>query len=59
MKNILPIVFTALAFLLPALQQEAALNAGNDTTVRGVVFFDRNNNGVFDKPGDKPLKGAM
>jgi hypothetical protein len=58
MKIFLPIVFTALAFLLPALQQEAALNAGNDTAVRGVVFFDRNNNGVFDKPGDKPLKGV-
>lgn len=58
MKRILP-VFVAVAFILmPALQNELTLNAQVQTTVKGVVYHDKNQNAVFDSGEDEPLEGV-
>ena len=45
-----------LLFLLPTFQNEVGIFAQASTSVKGVVFHDKNINGVFDS-FDKPLKG--
>lgn len=57
MKNLYPIVFATILFLLPALKNESAVKAQTQSTVKGLVFHDKNENGVFDA-SDKPLKNV-
>ena len=55
MNNLFFKFSAAILFLLLAIANESALNAQTRSTVKGVVFHDKNENGVFDS-GDKPLK---
>ena len=55
MKKIFIGFLAVLCFLLPAITNESALNAQTRSTVKGIVFYDKNENGVYDS-GDKPLK---
>src|SRR5690606_6258492 len=45
----------AILFLLLAIANESALNAQTRSTVKGIVYYDKNENGIYDS-GDKPLK---
>jgi hypothetical protein len=58
MKRNFPVLLTVAFFLMPALQNESLLNAQVQTTVKGVVYHDKNENAVFDSDADKPLEGV-
>ena len=47
----------AVLFVLPTLKNQAAAFAQTPTTVKGVVYYDKNMNGTFDS-SEKPLKGV-
>jgi hypothetical protein len=47
----------AIFFLFVAITNESALNAQTRSTVKGVIFHDKNENGVFDS-AEKPLKNV-
>lgn len=55
MKKFFLGVFT-LFFILPTLHIQSEVYAQTTSTVKGVVYHDRNSNGEFDS-SDKPLKG--
>ncbi len=57
MNNLFFRFSAAILFLLLAITNESALYAQTRRTVKGVVFHDKNENGVFDS-GDKPLKSV-
>jgi len=58
MKRIFPVILAAVFFLMPALQNESSLHAQVQTTVKGVVYHDKNKNAVFDSVDDEPLEGV-
>lgn len=58
MKRIFPVILAAVYFLTPALQNESLLNAQVQTTVKGVVYHDKNQNAVYDSDNDEPLEGV-
>ena len=58
MKRIFPVFLAAVYFLMPALHNESLLNAQVQTTVKGVVYHDKNQNAVYDTDNDKPLEGV-
>lgn len=55
MNNLFFRFSAAILFLLLAITNESTLYAQNRLSVKGIVFHDKNENGVFDS-GDKPLK---
>ncbi len=42
-------------FLLPSLANDSLINAQVSSSIKGIVFHDKNENGIYDS-GDKPLK---
>ena len=57
MKHLNTIFFTTIFFLFSIFVHESALSAQTPATVKGVVFHDKNGNGIYDST-DKPLKGV-
>jgi len=57
MNNLFFRFSAAILFLLLVLTNVSDLNAQTRSTVKGVVFHDKNENGVFDS-GEKPLKNV-
>src|SRR5690554_5849494 len=51
----LPFICAIVLFILPSLAKESLLIAQSSTNIRGVVFHDKNENGIYDA-GDKPLR---
>ncbi|NIS38282.1 hypothetical protein GWN91_03740, partial [Candidatus Saccharibacteria bacterium] len=58
MKIIFPVLLAVAFFLMPALQNESLLNAQVQTTVKGIVYHDKNENAVYDSGDDEPLEGV-
>lgn len=58
MKNFLLLTLSVITLILPATGNQPAEKTENTYTVKGIVYFDRNNNGVYDRQKDKPLKGV-
>ncbi len=57
MKKFQFVFIIPLLFLLPSLQHKSALLAQTGSTVQGIVFHDKNNNGSYDSGEDIPLEG--
>ena len=57
MRNILVCSFVAILFFLQCIQNETALCAQNNSTVKGVVYHDKTGEKSYDPKRDKPLKG--
>ena len=55
MRSIFAPIFAAAFFLLPALNNHSEVKAQARTTVEGIVFHDKNENGTFDS-SEKPIK---
>jgi hypothetical protein len=58
MKKILSVLLTVAFFLMPPLLNKSLLNAQVQTTVKGVVFHDKNENAVYDLDTDELLEGV-
>ncbi|MFW5756598.1 MAG: calcineurin-like phosphoesterase C-terminal domain-containing protein, partial [Tangfeifania sp.] len=56
MKRIFPLLLTVAFFLMPAFQNESTLNAQVQTSVKGIVYHDKNENAVYDADVDEPLE---
>ncbi|MBS3774036.1 MAG: calcineurin-like phosphoesterase family protein [Bacteroidales bacterium] len=57
MRQVLFISIAAVFFLLPGLQNNSTLYAQTGSTVKGIVYHDKTENGSFDPSGDEPLEG--
>ncbi|RIH63729.1 metallophosphoesterase [Mariniphaga sediminis] len=58
MRNFSVKLMAALFILLSGLLQELAVYAQENSGIRGIVFHDKNGNGVYDSGQDKPLKAV-
>jgi hypothetical protein len=57
MQKISVFIFGVIIFIVTAIAP-ANIILAQETTVKGIVFYDRTGNGQYDKSGDKPLKGV-
>ena len=58
MRNWITLIATVLFLLISVLKNESALIAQTRSTAKGIVFHDKNGNGVYDSSLDKPLRGV-
>ncbi|MBW6501696.1 MAG: hypothetical protein K0B05_09915, partial [Bacteroidales bacterium] len=49
-------ILTVLSFLITVIQFESGLSAQTVLKVKGIVYHDRNGDGIYDHQKDKPLK---
>ena len=58
MRQLLFISFAAVFFLFPGLQNTSALYAQTGSTVKGVVYHDKTEDGSFNPSADEPIEGV-